>query len=106
MNISSVNPGCPPSSSKPCQGAGTEAKIRSLEQKLQNLNTEKEKAVRQKNKELEEKLEKQIQEIEKQIQQLRQQEKKAEKGTGPNASVPEKASEKPSDPESYIDVYA
>ena len=106
MNIPAISSGYPSTNSRPNQSAGTDAKIKSLEQQLQKLNIERQKAVQRKDEEEKKKIEKQIQEIEKQIQQLRQQEKKRTQETGNDEPNLKTAFQNSPDTRKYIDVYA
>lgn len=106
MNIPAISSAYPSTNTRPNQNAGTDAKIKSLEQQLQKLNVERQKAVQRKDEEQKKKIEKQIQKIEKQIQQLRQQEKERTKETGNDESSVKEASQNSPDTGKYIDVYA
>lgn len=106
MNIPAISSGHPSTNTQPNQSAGTDAKIKSLEQQLQKLNVERQKAVQRKDEEQKKKIEKQIQEIEKQIQQLRQQEKKRTQEAGNDESNVKKPFQNSPDTGKYIDVYA
>ena len=106
MNIPAISSGYPSTNIRPDQSAGSDAKIKSLEQQLQKLNVERQKAVQRKDEEQKKKIEKQIQEIEKQIQQLRQQEKERAKETGNDPSDAKKASQNSPDTGKYVDAYA
>ena len=104
MNISSVSQNYSPGQPTSGQNAGSDAKIRSLEQELQKLESEKQKAVRNKDDEKKEKLEKQIQEIRRQIQQLKRQEDEKSQRARPDA--PSQETGKLSDTGRHIDALA